>query len=345
MIQSLKLTVYRGIKAGAGFSLAANSAWRRNRLVILCYHGVALSDECKWNSALYISAERLRSRLEALRRLRCNILALDDGVERLFSGTLPPRSVVITFDDGYFDFYRMAMPVLREYQVPATVYVSTYYVAFARAVFDPMLSYLLWKGSGHTLEWPEMLADPVLLTAENRMVVRSRIWKAVSEAGYSAREKDCLLRELADRLGIDYEEICSRRILHLMNTDELRETAALGFDLQLHTHRHRMPPETDLFVREIEDNRRTLEIARGEEGAFRHFCYPSGVHYADSGRVLRECGVLSATTCDPGVASRRSDPRYLPRYLDSMNIPDVVFEAWVSGAAGFLPRRGSRHVG
>ena len=43
-------------------------------------------------------------------------------------GPLPPRPVVLTFDDAYTDFYSAALPVLREHGFRATLYVPTAYV-------------------------------------------------------------------------------------------------------------------------------------------------------------------------------------------------------------------------
>ena len=43
----------------------------------------------------------------------CTVLPLDDAVRRLYADDLPPRSVVLTFDDGYVDFERQAYPLLR----------------------------------------------------------------------------------------------------------------------------------------------------------------------------------------------------------------------------------------
>lgn len=287
MLQILKLTAYKAAKKTGYFAAAGHSSWRRDRLVILCYHGIALTDEHRWNPNFYVTVDLLRRRLEMLRQSGCNILPLGEAVERLLAGTLPPRSVVLTFDDGFFDFYRKAVPVLQKYQAPATVYVSSYYVSLERPVFDPMLDYLLWKGAGRTLDWPEVLGDPVFLTSENRAHTWQRISKFVAEAGDSGREKDALLGELAGRLAIDYRDLCSRRILQLMNSHELRVVAALGFDLQLHTHRHRLPPRKDLFVKEIDDNRRALDLDGKDNGVLRHFCYPNGVYCAESGGWLR----------------------------------------------------------
>ena len=109
-----------GKRLGA-FELLLNSTWRRKRLLILCYHGVSVRDEHEWNPKLYISASALRTRLEILRQSRCALLPLPAAVQRLYDGTLPPRSVAVTFDDGFVNFQQQAYPLLREFDVPVTV--------------------------------------------------------------------------------------------------------------------------------------------------------------------------------------------------------------------------------
>lgn len=53
--------------------------------------------------------------------MRRSILRLGEALERPETQELPPRSVAVTFDDGAYDFYRQAYPLLKKYGVPVTV--------------------------------------------------------------------------------------------------------------------------------------------------------------------------------------------------------------------------------
>jgi len=94
---------------------------RQQRLLILGYHGVARCDEHEWDPQLYIAPERLRQRMQLLAQERCNVLPLGEAVVRLQSGTLSPRAVTITFDDGYHDFYSVGFPVSESFGYPVTL--------------------------------------------------------------------------------------------------------------------------------------------------------------------------------------------------------------------------------
>jgi len=90
-------------------------------------------------------------------------------------------------------------------------------------------------------------------------------------------ERRHLLCALAQRLDIDPVDLFERRrVMTLLDLDEIRLSASQGVSIQLHTHRHRFPLDDDPALRaERSDNRSVLE-SYGFTGLV-HFCYPSGV--------------------------------------------------------------------
>ena len=57
MLKQAKMGVLRLAEATGASRLLSGSAWRRHRLLILCYHGVSMYDEHEWEG-LYISPGR-----------------------------------------------------------------------------------------------------------------------------------------------------------------------------------------------------------------------------------------------------------------------------------------------
>lgn len=318
-------------------SLFMNTPWRRQRLLILCYHGISLDDEHLWNPNLYMPPALLRERFVMLKKQHINVISLDKGVRDLYAGRLPERSVVLTFDDGMCDFYREAFPLLKEFGFPATVYLTTYYSTFNRPVFDIMCSYLLWKGRDRLMQYSEVLAAPTILNDAGRAAADRQIKSFAYRQGLSGREKNVLLASIAARLEIDYEDLCARRILHLMTPEEVAAVARAGIDIQLHTHRHRVSIQRDRFLREIHENREFISGYSQSEP--RHFCYPGGFHLPQFVQWLTDDGVISSTTCQAGLASRTSDPLLLPRLVDHAGVTQTEFLAWLAGLGCLLPRR------
>ena len=313
------------------FSLAASSQRRSSRLLILCYHGLSLDDENEWLPELYITPEQFRQRLECLRQMKASVLPLDEALNRLHTGSLPPRSVAITFDDGLYDFLHHGVPLLSEFGYPCTLYLTTYYCQYKLPVITLILDYLLWKSRQTSVELPEQgieIPIPIRNHAERAHVVASVLsWMA--EKRLSTPEKDDVARQIATRLNIDYEDLLRRRILQIVSMEEARQVWRAGVDLQLHTHRHRTPHSQELFCREIRDNSDCIEDLTGRKPV--HFCYPSGRYLPEFLPWLRELGVKSATTCETGLARRDSGDLTLPRVLDDATVDPVRFEGIVSG--------------
>ena len=339
----LRQNSLRGMKAAGVFDRIRESRWRKQRLLIICYHCFALEEENRWRPALFLTGDRLRERLEMLREMEYNVLPLGDGLARLRQNSLPPRSVALTFDDGTHDFYRVAYPLLAKYRFPATVYQTTHYLDRPMPVYNLICSYMLWKKRDSVMPATPSLGihqDTKLDTAAARDAVLAQIVSYANSKDLNTDQKNDLAAEVAAALDVDYQGLIRKRVLQLMTSKEISEIAGNQISFELHTHRHRTPRDRALFTKELRDNRAHLEAITKTPTS--HFCYPSG----DYDRVflpwLHENAVVSATTGEPGLASRASEPLLLPRFMDTTRRTPLEFEAWLTGVNSLLSARAGR---
>jgi len=339
MRQFLRRTALTTLKTAGAFGFVKNSAWRRLRLLILCYHGIALEDEHLWKPSLFMSPAQLEERLEILRKGEYAVLSLGEALERLYRRDLPARSVVITFDDGTHDFYQRAYPLIKKYRFPVTVYLTTYYSDFQRPVFRLICSYMMWKRRDlgrMKLDEFNIEGSLDLGSALAREDAANQLVQWADAQDLSGEQRDQIAARLARRLGLDYDELRAKRILQVMSQAEVKQLAMEGVDFQLHTHRHRTPLNEELFWREIADNRSRIASATGK--TTQHFCYPSGAYRPEFLPWLSAEGLVSATTCDTGFATPESNPLLLPRCIDTGGRTSLEFEGWTCGVSQFLSR-------
>ena len=341
MLRQLRRDLLKFLKMLGLFRVIRNSTWRERRLLILCYHGISIEDEHRWRPHLYMRPELLEERLNILKHGGFTVLPLALALQRLYSRDLPPLSIAITFDDGAYDFYKQAYPLIKSVGFPVTVYQTTYYSSRHRPVFHMICSYMLWKHGGIVPSGGRELGLDMPLDlrteAARRVVVEALLSKAQKE-DLDGQQKDELARRLAKLLGIDYDELLAKRVLQLMDRQEVAELAAQGVDFQLHTHRHRTPNDEASFRKEIVENREILQQMTGSPAV--HFCYPSGVYKTPFLAWLEKENVISATTCDPGMATPATHRLLLPRFIDTSNCSALDFESWAVGIRDFMPWRG-----
>ncbi len=337
LLRRMRLGVWYVLRAIGFFDLLANSKWRRQRLLILCYHGVSIDSEHEWHPGLFVTREFLRARLQILEDLGCNVLRLDEAIQRLQDRTLPAKSVVLTFDDGFFNFFSEAAPILEEFGMPATNYVSTYYVENQRPITALAARYLLYAAKARTLPEDSVFRGHKTVDLRNSKASSEFIDNFLNRCTNADSDKDRrlqLLRNLATAVSVDWERFSGSRMFGLMSRDELADMARRGFDIQLHTHRHRTPRDAASFSSEILQNRRILEEATGRTAS--HFCYPSGDVDPMFLPLLRQLNVKSATTGSVRLAASSDNPLLLPRFIDTMSQSSLQFESWVTGVAGFF---------
>jgi peptidoglycan/xylan/chitin deacetylase (PgdA/CDA1 family) len=110
------------------------------------YHEIATPSETK--SHLAVSPEQFATQVQYLHDAGYQTLTFTEAAAALAAGQgqVPARSVVLTFDDGYADFHRQALPLLEKFGFTATVFMTTGWMAdagqhAAGTALGPMMSW------------------------------------------------------------------------------------------------------------------------------------------------------------------------------------------------------------
>jgi peptidoglycan/xylan/chitin deacetylase (PgdA/CDA1 family) len=110
---------------------------------ILAFHSVSNNENYFVKGTnMWVSAS-LFVELCAYIRKYYNIISLQKFVESLKEGKIPERSVVITFDDGFADNYHFAYPILKKFQIPATIFLTTEAIDNRKPIWIQKLNYLV----------------------------------------------------------------------------------------------------------------------------------------------------------------------------------------------------------
>lgn len=103
-------------------------SWSQDQMVnakVLMYHHIGPLPENpdSVRVGLTVSAEKFESQMKYLSDNGYNVITLTEMYDFVAKGTLPEKSVVLTFDDGYSDNYVYAYPILKKYNMHGTFFI------------------------------------------------------------------------------------------------------------------------------------------------------------------------------------------------------------------------------
>jgi len=101
----------------------------KKKVPILVYHSISHSTNRKFKQ-FTVSPKLFAEHMAYLHRNKYAAITVTQFVNALFQegSALPEQPVVLTFDDGFADFYTEALPVLKQYGFVATLYVVTAFI-------------------------------------------------------------------------------------------------------------------------------------------------------------------------------------------------------------------------
>jgi peptidoglycan/xylan/chitin deacetylase (PgdA/CDA1 family) len=240
------------------------------------------------------------------------VLPLVNAVERLFRRELPPRSLAVTFDDGYADNESIAAPILARHGLTATFFVASDFLDGGCMWNDGVIHAVRRCGLG-TLD-VRGLVEGVdrfdLHDAISRRVAVDVLIKHLKYLEPSARQ--AAVRALAERAQVTLPTDL------MMTSTQLRALRKRGFDIGAHTASHPILAKLTAAKAQwnIETGRDRLQTILGERVAL--FAYPNGKpnidFTADSVRLVRDAGFDAAVSTAWGVSTSASDRFQLPRF-------------------------------
>lgn len=276
-------------------------------LAILVYHQV-LEQPDPLRPGVTLRAP-FAERMKLLRR-HFNPVSLAEGVRRLQEGTLPPRCVCITFDDGYADNLTVAAPILAEHGIPATVFVAPGFLDGGVMWNDRVIEAIgRARQDVVDLDFLELGTFALGSAGERRAAIRATL-RTLKYRPLDARL--ALVGQLERRLAASMPDS------PMLSTAQLRELARQGVTIGAHTCHHPiLRCEEDARAQaEIENSKSWLEDLL--QDSVRFFAYPNGRRGADYDArhvsMVEAAGFAAAVSTDNGLNRERSHSLQLHRF-------------------------------
>jgi len=117
----------------------------RGGAAVLMYHRVLPAGADSFSHpAIVVSPETFATQMQFLKR-HFRLLTPSQFAAELGGGGFGRRACLVTFDDGWQDNFRHALPILQRHGVPATIFVATAFVGSERAFWQERLTRLLYR--------------------------------------------------------------------------------------------------------------------------------------------------------------------------------------------------------
>jgi peptidoglycan/xylan/chitin deacetylase (PgdA/CDA1 family) len=237
-------------------------------------------------------------------RDNCDPIRYEDLVERTRAPSRGKPAVLVTFDDGYRSYFDLAYPVLKQYGIPAVVFLVTGLVDEPGVLWTDRIQWaaLASRRTSLNLPWFEDCRTILLTDRASRRAFAVAVRQYLKTIPDEQRVER--VTELVDMLGD-----APPRARQMMSWDEVRGSMDLT-TYGGHTHTHCILSQVDRTgaAREIGMCRDRIAAETGATPL--SFAYPNGspADYTEETKsVLREQGFEVSFCSTEGIAAADSD--------------------------------------
>ncbi|MEA3351284.1 MAG: polysaccharide deacetylase family protein [Chloroflexota bacterium] len=172
---------------------------------ILLYHHI---DNEKHNNRYYVSEKNFRQQMLSLRKWGYTSITISQFISVLVEGgELPPRPVVITFDDGDLSVYENAFSIMQEMGFVGVAYIVSTRLESDGFVNVEQLDEMLaagWELGSHSVSHPDLTADHEIVRDElltSRLDLNAALGVEVTSFAYPFGKSDTYVADKTEEYG------------------------------------------------------------------------------------------------------------------------------------------------
>lgn len=233
---------------------------------------------------MYVTPQTFESHIAYL-TAHYEIVSIEQYSQYYRDNTFQKKCIVLTFDDGWIDFYQNAYPILKKYHVPACVFLPTSFIGTNKYMWTEEVAIL--KSTYDSLKRVEKTFYDSAL--EKKSATKINLSDPLSEIIAHVKKLDPTSRKNYITLATQIFEkhLCAIPLPLFMNWDqitEIREHSLVTFGSHSHSHFISTEIDPDLLRKDIQTS---LSILRMQQIPHNHiFCYPNQSRSQETDKIL-----------------------------------------------------------
>jgi peptidoglycan/xylan/chitin deacetylase (PgdA/CDA1 family) len=248
----------------------------------------------------------------------------------------PERGLIVTFDDGYRDNYTNAYPILKAFNLPATIFLVTGHIGRSKLFWWDAVAYCVKQTRLATKDFPEIAAQPLQLRDRKETAIQQIL-------SWIKRVPDEVSRAFVARLPVELEVDMPESIsagMHLC-WNEVKEMAANKIEFGSHTVTHPILANVceEQLEKELSESKKTIEQQLNKEVL--SLAYPVGRKSRFNQlaqTIATKQGFRYAVSYEEGIVFQEACDRYaMPRvhvetdFSKSLFRANLMFPQWILG--------------
>nr|WP_148278112.1 polysaccharide deacetylase family protein [Desulfobacula toluolica] len=272
-----------------------------------------------------------------------DVISLDNLVEKVRKKErFQKTTIVITIDDGFKDNYDFAYPILKELDIPATIFLTSGLIGTSKAPWVDELGMALEKTNQKRLFFPELFGNNIINISDtaSRLSILHKIYLKLLYLDHNLKLE--YLNRLIQYLGNNDGTKCHERMM--LNWSEIVEMSENGITFGAHTMTHPTLSKMKTKEAKAEIYLSRKEIEKFIKNKVNHFAIPNGQpgDFTEELRVFcRNENFRSVLTTNFGIVNGNTSPYDLPRvhitgplFMFAGELAKIVFKKVHRGVHG-----------